>query len=256
MLTFVDNGGVALCVERRGRGAQHVLLLHGWISARRMWYEVAERLDPERFTLHMLDFRGSGLSDRPEHGHDLDGYASDALAAMNAIGEPLLLVGHSMGGKIGQYVATQRPPALRKLLLVAPGSAHSVRLNERHRALSLDAYGSRKKIEAFQRAAMGVPVPASVMLRVVDDALVGQRDAWFGWYDRGRTADFHDRLPQISVPTLCIGGAKDPLAPVSRLRRDVAQAIPGCLFVTLRNAGHNLPIEAPDEIAGAIARFA
>jgi pimeloyl-ACP methyl ester carboxylesterase len=256
MLSFVDNGGVQLCIERRGRGARHVLFLHGWISARRMWYDVAERLDLDRFTLHMLDFRGSGLSDRPERGHDLEGYVSDARAALESIDAPVTIAGHSMGGKIAQYLATRRPANLKKLLLAAPGTARGVRFSERHRNLSLEAYGSRKKIEAFQRAAMGVPVAPEIMLRIVDDALLGQREAWFGWYEHGRSVDFYDRLAAIDVPSLCIGGAKDPLAPVSRLRRDVAQAIPGCLFVTLRNAGHNLPVEAPDEIAGALARFA
>jgi len=38
MLQFVENGGVQLCMERRGNGPRHVLFLHGWISARRMWY--------------------------------------------------------------------------------------------------------------------------------------------------------------------------------------------------------------------------
>jgi pimeloyl-ACP methyl ester carboxylesterase len=35
----------------------------------------------------------------------------------------------------------------------------------------------------------------------------------------------------------------------------VAEAIAGCLFLTLRNAGHNLPVESPDEVAGIIERF-
>lgn len=255
MLTFLDNGGVQLCVERLGAGPQQILFLHGWISARRMWYDVAERLDPGRFTMHLLDFRGSGLSDRPQHGHDLEGYASDARAALEQIEGSVTLAGHSMGGKIAQYLAAERPANLAKIILAAPGSARSVRFNERHRKRSLDAYGDRKKIEAFQRAAMGAAISSEAMLRIVDDALTGQREAWFGWYDNGRTADFHERLARISVPALCLGGAKDPLAPASNLRRDVAQAIPGCLFVTLRNAGHNLPVEAPDEVAGAIARF-
>lgn len=255
MLTFLDNGGVQLCVERRGAGPRHVLCLHGWISARRMWYDVADRLDPDRFTLYLLDFRGSGLSDRPDHGHDLHGYVSDAAAALAAIPAPAILVGHSMGGKIAEYLATERPANLERLILVAPGSARGVRLGERHRALSLEAYGSRKRIEAFQRAAMAAAISEEAMQRIVDDALTGQREAWFGWYDHGRSVDFHERLAKIAVPTLCIGGAKDPLAPVSRLRTDVVQAISGALLVTLRNAGHNLPVEAPDEIAAAISRF-
>jgi pimeloyl-ACP methyl ester carboxylesterase len=255
MLQFIDNAGVQLCIERRGSGTRHVLFLHGWISARRMWYDVADRLDPERYALHLLDFRGNGLSDRPGEGHDLLGYVSDARAALQRIDAPVLLVGHSMGGKVAQYLAGDRPSNLAKLLLVAPGTASGGRPSERHRAAALDTYGSRRKIEAFQRAAMSRPLESSVMDRIVEDALVSQREHWYGWYDNGRFAEFMDRLRNIDVPALCIGGAKDPLVPPSRLKRDVAQAIANCLLVTLRDAGHNLPVETPAEIAQAIASF-
>lgn len=256
MFRFIDNEGVQLCMERRGSGSANVLFLHGWISSRRMWYDVAERLDPERFSMYLLDFRGCGLSDRPMHGHDLEGYASDMRAAMNAVGEPVIVAGHSMGGKIAQYVAAGRPPQLRKLILVAPGTAKGGSGTERQRERALDAFGSRSKIQAFQRAAMGVAVRPDTMQRIVDDALAVQRESWFGWYDNGRFADFFDRLQHIAVPALCIGGGKDPLIPPSRLKREVAQPIRGSLLVTLRDAGHNLPVETPDDIASAVTRFA
>jgi 3-oxoadipate enol-lactonase len=255
MFEFVDNGGVQLCMERRGTGAHHVLFLHGWISARRMWYDVADRLDLQRFTLHLLDFRGNGRSDRPDRGHTLEGYVSDARAALASVDAPVLLAGHSMGGKIAQYLASERPANLRKLVLVAPGTASGGRASERHRRAALEAYGSRARIEAFQRAAMARVLDPHVLERIVDDALVSQREHWYGWYDHGRFAEFMDRLALINVPALCIGGAKDPLVPPSRLKRDVAQAIPGCLHVTLRDAGHNLPVESPAEIASALLSF-
>lgn len=256
MIGFIDNGGVQLCLERRGSGPRHVLFLHGWISARRMWHDVADRLDPLRFTLHLLDFRGNGLSDRPADGHDLHGYVSDARAALASIDAPVVLAGHSMGGKVAQFLASERPHNLDKLLLVAPGTASGGRSSERHRTAALETFGSRAKIEAFQRAAMARTLEPQVMQRIVDDALVSQREHWYGWYDNGRFAQFTDRLASIDVPTLCIGGARDPLVPPSRLRRDVASAIQGCLLVTLRDAGHNLPVETPTEIAQAIASFA
>lgn len=255
MLEFVDNAGVQLCVERRGIGTRHVLFLHGWISARRMWYDVADRLDPQRFTLHLLDFRGNGASDRPRTGHDLLGYVSDARAALAGIAAPAVVVGHSMGGKVAQYLASEHPANLEKLVLVAPGTASGGRASERHRQAAFQTYGSREKIEAFQRAAMARPLEAAVMERLVEDALVSQREHWEGWYDNGRFTEFMERLERIAVPTLCIGGSNDPLVPPSRIKRDVAQAIAGCLHVTLRDAGHNLPVEAPAEIAQAITSF-
>jgi pimeloyl-ACP methyl ester carboxylesterase len=256
MLTFVRNEGVDLCVERRGTGAQHVLFLHGWISARRMWYDVVERLDRSRFTLHLLDFRGCGASDRPGTGHDLAGYVSDARAALASIQAPALVVGHSMGGKVAQFLASERDRNMQQLVLVASGTAYAGRSSSAQREAALSTYGSRERIERFQRAAMRAQIPDSSMQRIVEDALVAQFAHWAGWYDAGRFVDFHERLAGIAIPALCLAGAGDPLIPPVRARREVAQSIAGCLFVTLRTVGHNLPVEAPDEIAGAIARFA
>lgn len=252
---YIRNGEVQLCIEERGRGSRNVLFAHGWISSRRMWYDVVERLRESACRLHLFDFRGCGRSDRPSDGHDLQGYAGDLRATLAAIDAPVTLVAHSMGAKLAQFVASEHPANLERLVLVAPGTARAVRFPQKHRALTLESMGYRERIERFQRAAMAREPSAESMTRIVDDALVAQHEHWIGWYDRGRGIDFMDRVSQISVPTLVIAGAKDPLAPPDRVKRDVAGGIPGALFVLLRDAGHNLPIEAPDDIATAIRRF-
>ncbi|HTX58699.1 MAG TPA: alpha/beta hydrolase [Verrucomicrobiae bacterium] len=251
---FVRNGEVALALERRGGGGRHVLFAHGWISSRRMWYEVAERLDRERFTLHLLDFRGCGRSDRPRGAHALEDYASDLRAAISLIEAPVTLVGHSMGARIAQFVAAERPPGLERLVLVAPGAARPLRVPAARRSMVASAYGSRAAIERFIRASMARDVEPAVMERVVDDALQCQEEHWFDLHDRAR-ADFSARLAAIDVPVLAIAGERDPLAPPSRVKRDVAALIPGSLFVVVRECGHNLPIESPAEIAAAVARW-
>ena len=249
-------GSVSLAAERRGRGPVNVLFAHGWISSRRMWYDVVERLDPAAFTSHLFDFRGCGESNRPAVGHDFEGYVGDLRVALASVDAPVTLVGHSMGGKLAQFIATERPRNLNALILVAPGTARAARLSERHRAVTLEAYGSRERVERFQRAAMArEPLPAS-MERIVDDALACQYEHWIGWYDRGRSIDFFDRLDLIDVPTLVVCGEKDPIAPAPLVKRDAARAIQGALYVQLRNAGHNLPVETPVEIADAVRQFA
>ena len=219
-----------------------------------MWYEVVERLDPERFSLHLFDFRGCGLSDRPRTPDDLAEYASDLRTILATIDAPVTVVGHSLGGRLAQYVATERPANLERLILVAPGSAKSVRFTPHRRAQAMQTYGSRERIEKFQRAAMYREVAPAVMERIVDDALVASYEHWVGGEERGRI-DFTARLASIAVPTLAIAGSNDPLAPPSRVKREVAEAIPDALFVLLRDAGHNLPIETPDDIAEAVRRF-
>lgn len=220
-----------------------------------MWYDAVEWLDTARTTAHLLDFRGSGLSDRPPRGHHLEGYASDLRAALLAIGEPATIVAHSMGGRIAQFVAAHHPAQIERLILVAPGVAGGRRVSKRRAELAREAFGNRVRIEAFQRAAMSAGVSRETMDRLIEDALVAQREVWFGDPESPGSIDFSEALQNICIPTLCIAGANDPLAPPLRLKSEIAARIPGAMLVTLRNAGHNLPVEMPAEIAGAIERF-
>ncbi len=151
-----------------------------------MWYDVVERLDPARFTAHLLDFRGTGLSDRPAEGHDLEGYAADLRAALAAVG-PAVLVGHSMGGKVGAVRRGRRVrPRSSGWCWWRPARRAAAGTNAKHRALTAAAFGSRARIERFQRGAMTRALGPAVLERIVEDALIAQREHWFGWYDRGR----------------------------------------------------------------------
>lgn len=251
-MKFVDNGGVSLALETRGRGPETLLFAHGWISSRRMWYDVVERLDAARYTMVLLDFRGAGLSDRPAGGHDLEGYASDLRAVLATLGGQVTVVAHSAGAKIAQFVATDPPPNLARLILLAPGTARGVVNAPAHRQLTQRAFGSRRRIEIFQRGAMARSISAEAMQRIVDDALIAQREAWFGWYEEGRAADFTGRVGRIAVPTHVLAGGADPLVPLSRVRREVVESIRGATLETLAGVGHNLPVEAAAEVARSI----
>jgi 3-oxoadipate enol-lactonase len=252
---YLPNGDLSLALETRGTGPRRLLFAHGWISSRRMFYDVVEKLDPAAFTSHLLDFRGCGLSDRPKSGYDLAGYASDLRAALATLGNSVEVVAHSMGGKIAQYVALEPPPNLARLVLVAPGSARGVTPRPDHRACADDAFGSRTRIDRFLRAAMFREIAPDALLHLVDDALLASREAWFDWYDRGRLEDFSDRIGTIALPTLVVAGERDPLVPPQRLRRDVSGAIPGSTLVTLKNVGHNIPVELPAELASLLERL-
>lgn len=219
-----------------------------------MWYDVAARLEEEQFTLHLFDFRGCGLSDRPRPDGDLEGYASDLRTVLGTIEARVTLVGHSLGGRLAQYVATEQPKNLDRLILVASGTAKAIRFTPARRKAAEEAYGSRDRIERFQRAVMYREVAPDVMERIVDDALVASYEHWIGGEARGRI-DFTERLARITAPTLAIAGSNDPLAPPSRVKREVSGAIHDALFVLLRDAGHNLPIETPEDIAEAVRRF-
>ncbi|GAC1546303.1 MAG: alpha/beta hydrolase [Vulcanimicrobiaceae bacterium] len=254
-MRYLSNGDLSLALETRGTGPRQLLFVHGWISSRRMFYDVVDRLDPAVFSSHLLDFRGCGLSDRPLSGYDLAGYASDLRSALATLPGSVEVIAHSMGGKIAQYVALDPPSNVARLVLVAPSSPRGVLPRPEHRALAADAFGSRVRIGRFLRAAMFRDIPPDALAHLIDDALLAPHEAWFEWYDRGRLVDFSERVGTIALPTLVVAGDRDPLVPPRRLRSDVAGAISGAVLVTLKNVGHNIPVELPAELAGLIERL-
>jgi pimeloyl-ACP methyl ester carboxylesterase len=63
-----------------------------------------------------------------------------------------VLVGHSMGGKLGQIVAARRPKELVGVVLVAPSRSTPMPVPEAVRAIMLQSYGSREGV--FQALAV------------------------------------------------------------------------------------------------------
>ena len=243
----VIHRDIQIVGEQRITGPIHIVFAHGWISSRRMWHDVLRAL-PIEISATAFDYRGCGESDRPIEGHDLRGYADDLQAVIASIPGPVLVAGHSMGARIAQYVAIQAPPNVMGLLLVAPGVACNTVPVPRHRELTARAYGSRRRIHAFQRGAMVRELQSDRLDAIIDDALIAQREHWFGWYDQGRELDFSAELRHVTIPVTVIAGESDPLIPLGRIRREVVDRYKNAKFHVIPNAGHNLAVEAPQEL--------
>jgi pimeloyl-ACP methyl ester carboxylesterase len=69
------------------------------------------------------------------------------------------------------------------------------------------------------------------------------------------TGDRRSRLASITVPTLVVHGADDPLIPAP-CGRDTASSIPGAEFMLIEGMGHDLPPELYQVVADGIERIA
>ena len=110
--------GVTIHHERFGTGPP-LLLVHGSFADHRTnWQFVAPSL-AEAFTVHALARRGRGETDATE-GHSVEDEAADVAALIEAIGEPVNLLGHSYGALIALVAASLAPERIAKLVLYEP----------------------------------------------------------------------------------------------------------------------------------------
>jgi pimeloyl-ACP methyl ester carboxylesterase len=70
----------------------------------------------------------------------------------------------------------------------------------------------------------------------------------------GTRLRLQDKLQQISIPTLILVGADDPLIP-AHFSRLMHQTIQASRLVIVENAAHCLPIEKPDRVNSEICKF-
>lgn len=97
-----------------------VLLVHGGYHGAWCWDDWAKRLSDQGREVGALDWRGHGGLEPPPDYLQIGarGFAEDVVAAIDALGRPPVVVGHSLGGLLAPLAAAQRPVA--SLLLVCP----------------------------------------------------------------------------------------------------------------------------------------
>jgi pimeloyl-ACP methyl ester carboxylesterase len=117
----IDNNGITLNVTEDGDpAAPPLLLLHGITSFGGTWDWIVPEL-AERFRVLRLDFRGHGASARTPDAYGSRGYVSDAIAVCDqVIGQPCIVMGHSLGGATAAIMMQQRPELIRAAILEDP----------------------------------------------------------------------------------------------------------------------------------------
>lgn len=130
-------GDVWIYVEQKGTGDPSLVFLHYWGGTHRTWSKVTDNLQHTYHTV-AYDMRGWGRSDAKENGYSISALANEAAALIEQLHlRKYVLVGHSMGGKVAQLLASRRPAGLVGLVLVAPASPAPNRLPEDAKAAAV-----------------------------------------------------------------------------------------------------------------------
>lgn len=233
-------------------GAPTVCMTHSLSSDSGMWFEQVPHLLAAGFRVLRLDMRGHGGSDPVSGGYSMAMLASDVETVLDSLAVgPVHYIGLSIGGMIGQAVATRSPGKFRSMMLcdtlpAAPADAKAVwatRIGAVSKGGSLaviaDGTMDRWLTPAFKQNNPG-------RWKQVRDTIVGSSlQGFLGCAEALQNFDFTGQLPTLKVSTLVVCGAEDQGTPVSENRR-LASLIPGAGFELIADARHLPNIEKTD----------
>lgn len=254
---------VSLNVHVVGTSGPPVVMLHGWGLNSALWEDTASSL--ENFSQnYLVDLPGHGLSAAlTGERFDLPALAD---AVMQQVPDKSIFIGWSLGGLIAQYIASEYPERIARLILVASNAcfvqqtdwpvgmkpevlnAFSESLEQDYQAtilrfLSLQARGgdqAREVIRVMRERVFARGKPQISALRGGLSLLQNEN----------RVAD----LEKIRCPTLLVYGGKDMLVP-AQAGTDMQRRIKNSQLILLESAAHAPFITHADEFVAAVKTF-
>lgn len=235
-------------ISQGAENAQTLVLVHGAGGSRLHWPAELRRLPGA--TVYTLDLPGHGRSGG--QGCDtIEGYAEAVVGFLDALGiERAVITGHSMGGAIAMTLALDFAGLVAGLALVGTGA----RLRVAPAILEGVRDDFEGSVELVTRFAWSQEAPPALTELGRQALLESGPDVLLGDFAACDRFDVIERLGELKMPTLVIGGTADQLTP-PKFARFLAEHIPNAQLALVEGAGHMVMLEQPAEVAKSVREF-
>jgi len=184
---------------------------------------------------------------------------------LRSFDEPIPLVGYSQGGRIALLVALEYPDFVDRLVLVStsPGISSAAdrevrRASDGALAGRIESIGLDAFLDEWLEGSITGTAHLSQDVRRTDRACrnentaAGLASALRG-FGQGSQPFVGDRLGELPMPVLTISGERD--AKYTLLAAEIAASVPDGRHLSIPGAGHNVVLDAPEELGEKIADF-
>ena len=273
------DGGARHARVHGDGGAPTMVLVHCWTGTQELWHKQVKGLAGE-LRIVTYDHRGHGLSDDArDDDYSLEALAADLDLVLEAAafdGEPIVLVGHSLGAMtIAAWAEANRGKVTECVRGVALLSTGLEQLTAQHQIVRplpgpfatiqgrladsvLEAPVSIRGVPvpvvraAAAYAALGPHARAEDIELTTRTALDCRTRARAGCGRAMARMALLEKLDALEAPTIVISGERDLMTPVSHAER-IEAALPHSLGLRVDpEAGHMTPLESPELVNDAL----
>jgi non-heme chloroperoxidase len=270
MSTITAKDGAQIYYKDWGQGPV-VTFSHGWPLSSDAWDGQMLFLAQRGFRVVAHDRRGHGRSSQASSGNDMNGYADDLAAVIEALDlKEVTLVGHSTGGgEVARYIARHGTKRVARAVLIAAVPPIMLKSATNPEGLPMEVFDSIRnglmndRSQFYKDLALqfyGANRPGAKVSQGTLDQFwlwsmqAGLKNAYESIKAFSETDQTED-LKQFDVPTLVLHGEDDQIVPVKDSAKKSARLIKGAKEIYYPGAPHGITATHQDQVNAELLKF-
>jgi non-heme chloroperoxidase len=273
MATITTSDGTNLFYKDWGpKDAQPVMFHHGWPLSADDWDSQMLFLLSHGYRVIAHDRRGHGRSDQTDTGNDMDTYASDVAAIVQALNlRDAVHIGHSTGGgEVARYAARAERGRVAKAVLIGAIPPVMVQSDSNPGGIPMEVFDgfraalSRNRAQFYRDVASGPFYgfnrgDAKVSQGHIDNwwrqGMAGGAKAHYDCIAAFSETDFTEDLEAITVPVLLLHGEDDQIVPIQNSAHRAIKLVRNGTLQTYPGLSHGLFATHPERINADLLAF-
>ena len=270
MQTITTQDGTRIFYKDWGSG-KPVVFSHGWPLNADAWDAQMLFLVQKGFRVIAHDRRGHGRSDQPSQGNDMDTYADDLAALLDALDiQGATLVGHSTGGgEVAHYIGRHGTKRVARAVLIGAVPPIMLKTASNPNGLPMEVFDGIRKGVADNRSQFyrdlatpffGFNRPGAKVSQGTIDAFwaQGMTGGIHGQYQCIREfseVDYTEDLKKIDVPVLFLHGDDDQIVPINDSAKLGVELVKHGTLKVYPGGSHGMCVTEADKVNADLLAF-
>jgi non-heme chloroperoxidase len=271
MTTITTKDGTEIYYKDWGAG-QPVVFSHGWPLNADSWESQMFFVASNGYRAIAHDRRGHGRSSQPWGGHEMDTYADDLAALLEALDlRDVVLVGFSTGGgEVARYIGRHGTGRVAKAALISAVPPLMLKTAANPGGLPIDVFDGIRAGSVANRSQLykdlasgpffGFNRPGAKPSEGLIDSFWAQgmqagHKAAYDCIKAFSETDFTDDLKRFDVPTLIVHGDDDQIVPIDAAGKASATLVPHATLKVYAGAPHGLTDTHKEQLNAELLTF-